>query len=417
MPESRTSPVPLDDRLARGRNELLDRIEQPPLGRIRHLAARRRRRVRTLGTGALAVVAVSLTLLVRPWTGDGAPAPLPSIAGTPPAGPIYSDAGITINGLDGPVTDVPGTISDVEFTDPDHGYLLAECGEQASCPASVARTDNGGVSWQVTALPDATRGRTGLDLLAFPDGRLAVTGETSYVSADGGRTWQVGGRAKPTPPRPDDRPYRQPGTSDAGGCGEGVSMWRPDPPIDLGTVDADGISVCWVASDAAADGGWWIGGTRDGKAVAAVTRDGGGTWTENVLGPAVGTARVQVAVLGNRAYAVVLGQDGEIRDFFHSTDAGRTFTPVPAGPSAGGLRHLAGELVPLLDGRLLVAGTDNHWYVSTDDGASFSRAAGSLPPVGRLARTNTGYVAYQLFSNGWAAYSADGSTWRKLQIR
>jgi hypothetical protein len=73
--------------------------------------------------------------------------------------------------------------------------------------------------------------------------------------------------------------------------------------------------------------------------------------------------------------------------------------------------------VPLLDGRLLVTGTDQRWYVSADDGRSFSQAAGSLPPVGRLARTDAGYVAYQLFSNGWAAYSADGSTWRKLQIR
>ncbi|MFK3984577.1 WD40/YVTN/BNR-like repeat-containing protein [Micromonospora sp. NPDC050397] len=417
MPESRPTPVPLDDRLARGRSDLLDRIEQPPLDRIRHLAARRRRHGRTLGTGALAAVAVTLTLLVRPWTGGAGPAPAPPVAADPTGGPIYGDAGIIINGLTGPVTDVPGTITDVEFTDPDHGYLLAECGEGATCPASVARTEDGGVNWQVTELPDATRGRTDLDLLAFPDGRLAVAGGTSYVSTDGGRTWQLGGRAKPLGPQPGDRPVRQPGSRGADGCGYGVSIWHPDAPVELGPVDTLGISVCWVASDATADGGWWIGGTRDGQAVAAVSRDGGGTWTETTLGPAAGPARVQVAVLGGRAYAVVTSPDGEIRGFFHSVDAGRTFTPVAAGPPAGGPGHLAGELVPLFDGRLLVAGADNRWYVSSDDGASFGRAAGNLPTVGRLARTNSGYVAYQLFSNGWVAYSVDGATWRKLQIR
>jgi hypothetical protein len=73
-------------------------------------------------------------------------------------------------------------------------------------------------------------------------------------------------------------------------------------------------------------------------------------------------------------------------------------------------------MVPLLDGRLLVAGTDQRWYASADDGRTFTRAEGTLPAVGRLARTTAGYVAYDLFGGGWAAYSPDGATWRKLQI-
>ncbi|RKR88623.1 hypothetical protein BDK92_2951 [Micromonospora pisi] len=416
MPEP-TCPTRLDEQLAHGRTELLDRIEQPPLDRIQHRARRRRRRSRHATTGALTAVAVTLTLLVRPWAGGGDPAPPPPVAGTPTPGPIYSDAGITVNGLDGPVVDVPGTITDIEFTDPDHGYLLAECVDGAACPASVARTGDGGLSWQITELPGATRGRTGLGLLAFADGRLAVTGETTYLSADGGRTWRVGGRAKPTPPQPGDRLYRQPATPGGDGCDGTVSIWRPTGPADLGSADIDGITACWVASDSTGDGAWWVGGTRDGRPVAAVSRDGGGSWTETLLGPAEGQARVRVAVLGNQAYAVVSDLDGTIRRFFHSTDAGRTFDPTSAGPPVGGPERLAGDLVPLLDGRLLVAGADNRWYVSADRGATFRRAGGTLPTVGGLARTDAGYVAYQLFSNGWAAYSADGSTWRKLQIR
>ncbi|MGW4465583.1 WD40/YVTN/BNR-like repeat-containing protein [Micromonospora sp. NPDC004704] len=416
-PEART---PLDAHLARGRTDLLDRIEQPPLARIRHRAARRRRRGRGAAGGALAALAVTGTLLLQPWT-PAADEP-PPVAQAPPGGPVYTDDGITINGLNGPVTSVPGTITDIEFTDPDHGYLLSECVDVEPCPASVARTEDGGGNWQVTELPGATRGRTGMDLLAFPDGRLAVTGDTAYTSVDGGRTWRVGtpaGTAAVGGFQPGDRLRGQaPGGSPDGDCGETVRVWRADPLADVGSLPVNGIGVCWVATDATADGGWWIGGTRDGHPVAAVTRDGGATWTETPLDTPDGRpGTVRVGVLGNRVYAVVLGPAGELRGVFQSTDGGGNFTRTSAGVPAGGPDRMTGDPVPLLDGRLLLSGADNGWYVSTDDGRSFGRATGNLPEVGRLARTDAGYVAYDLFVNGWVAYSADGSTWRKLQIR
>jgi hypothetical protein len=419
-PDPRT---PLDVQLARGRTDLLDRIGQPPLDRIQHRAARRRRRRRNAAGGALLALAVAGTLLIRPWAGVVDPAP-PPVAGTPPAGPIYTAAGITINGLtETGLTDIAGTISDVEFTDPDHGYLVAECASTTPCPASVARTSDGGVSWQPTELPGATRGQTGLDLIAFPGGRLVVIGDTAYTSTDNGYTWRPGtGTSVDTSgrvlARPDDRLRLQPAAAGgAGGCGGTIQVWQSAQLADGGSVSPGRISVCWVAPEATADGAWWIGGTQDGQAVAAVTRDGGTTWTQAPLdAPAGEVGSVQVAVLGRHAYAAVLGPDGTIRALFRSTDGGRTFSRTSTGTPVGGPGRLAGSLVPLLDGRLLVAGTDNRWYVSADDGHSFTRANGTLPAVGRLARTASGYVAYNLFGGGWAAYSGDGSTWRKLQI-
>ncbi|HEX5597432.1 MAG TPA: sialidase family protein, partial [Micromonosporaceae bacterium] len=111
----------------------------------------------------------------------------------------------------------------------------------------------------------------------------------------------------------------------------------------------------------------------------------------------------------------VLGPDRAILALLHSADGGQTFTRTRKG-NAGAPQSLAGAMVPLLDGRLLVAGGDRRWYISADDGATFTRAEGNLPAVGRLARTSAGYIAYDLFGGGWAAFSSDGSAWRKLQI-
>jgi hypothetical protein len=111
----------------------------------------------------------------------------------------------------------------------------------------------------------------------------------------------------------------------------------------------------------------------------------------------------------------VLGSDGVISAIYRSDDSGEHFartSPERVVPPPA----LAGEPVPLLDGRLLVAGTDHRWYLSEDDGRTFTQADGTLPVVGRISRTTAGYVAYDLFGGGWAAFSVDGSTWRKLQV-
>jgi hypothetical protein len=76
---------------------------------------------------------------------------------------------------------------------------------------------------------------------------------------------------------------------------------------------------------------------------------------------------------------------------------------------------VVGDVVPLLDGRLVTAGPD--WQITGAPGTPLERAGGSLPWVYRIARTPGGWVAYNLFKAGWAAVSADGETWQKLNLR
>lgn len=393
----------LETKLARERESLLDAIEQPPLERVGARAAtiRHRRRARRAGA-VLAVVAVAGFVGLRPWSTDQKPPPVADPSPSP--GVVYTDAGITINGLTGEgFLERAGRITDVEFADPDHGYALIECrpGEDP-CPPSLARSVDGGITWTPATLPPSP-GKT-LDVVAFPDGRVVIGG---YVSTDGGGTWQA--TARPAGPattiakgqllRLDETTNVEVWSSMYGNRGELVK--QPD------------LTVEWVAGAPTATGAWWVGGEQGGKPAVAVTRDGGGTWRVTPLDAAGSTARV--SVLGDHVYATVLGSDGAIAAIYRSVDSGEHFTPASPGrvnpPPA-----LAGEAVPLLDGRLLVAGTDHRWYLSEDDGRTFTQADGTLPVVGWISRTPAGYVAYDLFGGGWAAFSVDGSTWRKLQV-
>jgi hypothetical protein len=394
----------LETRLAREREELLDAIEQPPLDRVGARAARIRNRRRARRAGAvLAVVAVAGFAGLRPWETDQKP---PQVADpSPPPGVVYTDAGITINGLTSEgFIELRGQITDVEFADPDHGYALIQCPQDTDpCPPSLARSADGGVTWTLATPPPAPGDQ--MDLTAFADGRLVVGG---YMTTDGGRTWQA--TARPNGPASTigkDQLLRlgeravEVWSSMYGNRGELVTQ----PP---------GMKVNWVAAAPSATGAWWVGGTRDGAPAVAVTRDGGRGWSVHPLDAAGSTA--QVAVLGEHVYVTVLGADRKISAIFLSTDSGQRFTRTSSGPLAtpGGL---AGEAVPLLDGRLLVIGTDQRWYVSEDDGRTFTRAeGGDLPAVGRVARTTAGYVAYDLFGAHWAAFSVDGSTWRKIPV-
>ena len=145
-----------------------------------------------------------------------------------------------------------------------------------------------------------------------------------------------------------------------------------------------------------------------------MSRDDGRTWRVSRL-PGTGTA--EVSTLGNRVYAsVVTARGGEpypedrrLESVYRGVDGG-PFESYVDEPTT-----VVGDLVPLLDDRLLLAGPD--WQVSAGRGEAFVRPDGSLPWVYRFDRTPGGWVAYNLFKDGWAAVSTNGTDWRKLTLR
>jgi len=107
----------------------------------------------------------------------------------------------------------------------------------------------------------------------------------------------------------------------------------------------------------------------------------------------------------------VAGGD-QLRRVAGSTDGGAHF--AAARPVTG--VTVGGDLVPPLDGRLLVADGDaGDRVTSTDRGGTWQRVSG-LHPTKRLARTQTGWVAYDM-STIYTAYSVDGTTWQKLDAQ
>ncbi|HEY6595352.1 MAG TPA: hypothetical protein VI011_14835 [Asanoa sp.] len=409
----------LDAHLDRSRTELLGEIDQPPIAAVRRRAGALRRRRRTAVAGsALAVIVVAGVVGLHPWDrrSDGTvnPAAPPSVR---QSANIYTGSGITINGLQpNLLVDLPGQIADVEFVDPDHGYVVSQCTDVTVCTA-LSLTDDTGETFTRATLPEAAR-RPDLHVVVFPRGQAMLeTPDASFMTADSGHTWQpvVRGGATQVGSATPDQILRLDGAHE-------VTVWDPVRgslgPLASQPLDID---VVWVSARPAGNGAWWVGGVAPGgKPAAAVTRDGGRTWQERFL-PGSDVRDVHVATLGTEVWAVATGEGESLRGIYHSTDGGATFAAV--GHGGTGPAKISGDPVPLLDGRLLVAepglaaakgGAGGRWWLSTDDGATFTTAA-SLPSVGRLAQTGAGYVAYELFAGSWAAYSADGSTWNKLQ--
>ena len=402
----------LDTRLARSRAALLAEIEQPPLADVRRRAARiRRRRATRVGAAALAVVA-AVGIASHPWADP--PASDPPAAAPTGAAPVYKGEGIEITGLaPGRLFDIEGEPVDVEFTDAKTGMAYAIPG--------VARTDDGGLTW--TALPPPAGATTDMELVAFPGGRylLAGAGPTVYVIDEGGARWRAAQVSAPV-------------ARAALGAGEiprldrttgAVTVWNPDRGPLGPLAEQPDLTARWIAPAPAADGAWWVGGVGDGGAPAvAVTRDGGRSWqTRSLDVPSGQVSTVAVGTLGTDVYAVAKGKSDELRGIYYSADGGRGFAMTYSATAAAveawrAPAHIAGDPVPLLDGRLLLAGSigvNAGWWLSDDDGATLRHAAG-LPFVGPILRTIGGYVAYRLFGGPWSAFSTDGTAWQKLQF-
>jgi len=413
----------LRERLAAGRRELLDAIEQPPLARIAGRAAtiRRRRRLVELA-GSLTVVLAAVLLTVQPW--HGGPRRVQPAASAPAAPPVWRGLGISLVGLPAAAPDVPGSVVAVEFADPDRGYLVVADCHGMSCRITVARTTDGGQVWETVPVPSGLQEVRPADvprIWAVGPRVVLAGGELSFASDNAGADWAgylftfadlpvvdsvpPGGRLWTDQRRPGKVLVWLPGTGRA-------AVLRQQPASD----------VRWVAAAPAGDGAWWAGGVDPmARPTALVSRDAGRSWQTTVLGESgAPDVEVRVATLGRQVYAATVYPDPRadrsalLHAIHHSTDGGAHFSRTWAGGGPPGA--LAGDPVPLVDDRLLLAGQDHQWYVSDDHGGTFRPAPGLLA-VRSIARIQAGYVAYDLLGGGWSAFSVDGSNWYKLNLR
>lgn len=166
----------------------------------------------------------------------------------------------------------------------------------------------------------------------------------------------------------------------------------------------------WRAKRPTPSGVWWQAGFDDGYLTVAHSRTGADNdWQE---------IKVASTEAGNLT-ATLVGEQLLVFTFNGRTISGMYlggvtgFTELPHG----GDMDIIGEPIVLPDGRWLVVDTKSKWQLSPDKGQHWFPAGGDMPNVGSLHMTSDGYVALDLFRNGWVATSRDGLNWQKLPIR
>ncbi|MFC7481314.1 hypothetical protein ACFQX7_16510 [Luedemannella flava] len=440
-------PDDLDVLLHSTRAELLNTIDGPDLDRVSARAGVLRRRRRAT---VASVAAAGGTLAVTLWGVLGSvgtqamPAPVgPSdgppvtVAPTESAPPVDPDRaawnGDDLTFVGSAATDLPGDISDVEFVDGQNGYaVLTDCSaaSDGSCHFSLQFTGDGGGTWQARTLP-ATLASTGHDndlrVIPLAGPALVVTGAGTWFSPDAGVTWQ-----------PSRRPVDPPEVQAIPDGGKLVlnadPTGGPDCPgsrVDVFLTDGTRarlahqppIGVCWAASAEATGGVWWVGGrSSKGRPAVASSRDGGRTWTavEFPIITSAPEAWPKVASVGSRTYVTIVSGRSNATSLYASTqilaihrssDGGHAFAPF----ASFGLPALTGDVVPLLDGRLVAA--SGGLSMGASSGTRFADAPDDVTYVRAIRQTDVGWVAFDVDRGGAAAYSTTGQTWRRLTIR
>jgi hypothetical protein len=410
----------LDHELRAARAGLLRQIEVPELTGVRARARRIRRRRRGLGAAAAALAllgVVGTASAVLRDAGDGRGAPVASAPATDVPSPVWRSGGLTVLGLNGPVTDLPGTITDVVFVDADRGVVLATECEGSACALALAVTVDRGHTWAFMPTPLSTAPSDRVPRLVQAGSGVALVGDEAWYTPFGSVAWST--RDLGSMPAVDSI---APGGTlwldrQQGGCEAGpLLVWQPDgTPGQLARQPE--MSVCRATSVPAADGAWWVGGVANGVAAVGVSRDAGASWEVTPLPAAEPGAWAEVSPLGSEVFATVVGpwpgspdpRTVSVRAVYRSVGGG-DFEPYAAE-----IGTVTGELVPLLDGRLVAASP--RWFVAAGPGQRLQFAGEALPYVLRLQRTAAGWVAYNMFEAGWVAISSDGQTWQKLNVR
>ncbi|MEU7824612.1 hypothetical protein [Catellatospora sp. NPDC049133] len=365
---------------------------------------RRRRRITAVaalcGVAVLATLAGTISVL-RPTAGSVPPAVPPS-----PAGPVS-------------LTEPP----EVGFADADHGFALARSCPADPCQLYLARTADGGASWQHHAVPGETmpadQRSPQLTLRVLSATTVALDsfdGTRRKFTTDGGQSW--------TSP-----PLEPLGTVEEIPDG-GLAQVRSNTgkPIDIVVLRPDGSSALlatppptrpltsmWTNVLRADDGSLWVHGGDDTRTWLWVSRDRGRTWRDVPLpgdaaragagrGPHVEHGRILYVVESSPKRRVWRSTD----DGAHWADLGRDLPPDPSGEAGLGS-------VACFDGTLLV--------YEPLSGAVY-RAMPSEAKLGRVGdvplwqRAGGRYLrgAGPKGSAGPYEHSPDGLTWTELKL-
>jgi hypothetical protein len=325
----------------------------------------------------------------------------------PPAAPLSLPAGATLED--------PGH---VYFADADHGIALLRHCAGAGCDAWLARTENGGASWEGD-LVDGLSGPSGqpfalrVRLRVLDANRIALDSydrDRRWFTTDAGRTWT---QLSPDPKSTiDELPADGIPTLELGPLpqaigvhvllGDGATAQLAHVP-DVRMTSANGEVLV------AADGSAWIRGGDDKRSYAFVSRDRGRSWASVPL-PAEAGADVFGAGLstsdGHHIYVI----DNWRFRAWRSTDDGRSWQSlqVPIAKPTEDI-GLSGE--PDAEGGLLI-----HDFLT--------RATYRFGPTD-LTAGKIEKLPVRRGSNGWRQvqtdrasetfeHSSDGTNWVKL---
>ncbi|MER7460498.1 hypothetical protein [Micromonospora sp. NPDC126480] len=267
----------LDEMFARFEAQAVPTFRPPGVAAAQRRVRDRRRRRRGLlaGITALLVGGPAGALAVA----DHDPTPVPPVppAPTVTAGPALTEQKVT-------VAEAAGGLRRLRFVDARHGWALFDTCDRPDqvtqgCRRTLARTTDGGMTWQGRELPSA---KSSSQLYAADDRTaIVISGDEYVTTSDGGAS--VASSTLRSPSRDAQRAwatasgYRLVCPSPDGSC-EGVRIGRVgggkvgQPPLAAG----DGAGSVHVLEGG--DGRVWVAVVDSDRVVAAVSADGTASW-------------------------------------------------------------------------------------------------------------------------------------------
>jgi hypothetical protein len=423
----------------RGFVAAVQQAHKPDYADVLRRAARRRITVRAAGAALVAfgVAGGGAAVVVA---GDSKP--VPKVLPSPTPGPWRTEPGpgsrspqpqpkfITIgpDGWDVAEPDVPltGMWSEMVAGDLDHLYLEYRDCEGRDCTRMLAVSEDGGRTWDKRRMPDAL-GADAYTTILHAHGKVVVArghkragrerhpdvpypASAYRTSVDGGVTW------------------RAPAVRTVDALPAGWPVFTLNEAEAMGAVDPATGDVAKVAPQALRGhrfavlrvppaAGIWLtgfwpsfrpGSTRNLMGHAAVSRDGGRTWTQRRLPRAlIGTGELNperglTTADGRTLYG--LEERGDSVLVHRSTDGGSTWH----GRALVDLDGPVLSMLPTADGALLIEGP-TATFRSTDGGRTFSRTG---PSLGAGAHPVGGGYAIPTNNSEYGVWlSPDGARW------